>query len=145
LKCEKNHEWETSLFYRAINNQNCPQCNNSKGEKAIAQLLDELNIEYIAQYPVKIGKSTRFFDFYIEDFNLFIEIHGLQHYENIEYFKSDVEKQQKIDKQKQQYAEKHGHYMMIDYREHSPELAVKRFEQQFDEFLDKILNDEVAI
>ncbi|PEJ57060.1 hypothetical protein CN692_14270 [Bacillus sp. AFS002410] len=149
-KCSEGHEWKTKIAHRTSTNKtNCPHCTSSKGEKAIAQYLDELRVEYIIEYPVKIGKTkARQFDFYIPMFNLFIEVHGIQHYENRDFSGKgkfvSVERQQKIDLQKQTYAEQNGYYMAIDYREHKPELALKRFENQFEAFLNKVISGEIA-
>lgn len=135
-KCEKGHEWKTTGNLRTSkNNTGCPDCSESKGEKAIAQYLDELNVEYETQFPAKIGKSTRKFDLYIPMFNLFIEVHGVQHYEYVKHFKTLLKTRQQIDLQKQQHAEQNGYYMAVDYREHNPELTLERFQKQFNNFI----------
>ncbi|MGR5961122.1 zinc-ribbon domain-containing protein [Bacillus cereus] len=142
-RCSKGHEWEAMIGSRTgTYKSGCPQCSCSKGEKAIAQTLDELKIKYVAEYPARIGGTTRFFDLYLPEFNLFLEVHGLQHYESTRHFQSDIKKQQKIDLQKQRYAEKHGHYMCVDYREHDSDLVVDRFLKQFLVFVQE--NEEAS-
>lgn len=138
-RCEKGHEWRAVVKERVIRNDGCPFCakhNFSKGEKAIIQLLDETKIQYKAQYCVVINDHKRKFDLYIPKLNLFIEVHGKQHFEDTGGYFIELDKQQEIDRQKQKYAEQHGHYMMVDYREHDPKLALDRFFEQFIMFLE---------
>ncbi|MBG9589534.1 zinc-ribbon domain-containing protein [Cytobacillus firmus] len=134
-KCSKNHDWQAKISHRTTSFTTCSMCNGSKSERAISKLLDDLHIKYIPQYPAKIGNTTRFFDFYLPDYPLFVEVQGAQHYRTIEFFKTDVKQQQKIDQQKKEYAERNGYYLAVDYRESVPDLAVERFKCQFNEFL----------
>ena len=71
-----------------LNNQGCPKCNESKGEKAVAKYLDSRNIKYESQYKFNDCKSkTKLpFDFYIPSKNIVIEYDGRQHFELIDYF-----------------------------------------------------------
>jgi hypothetical protein len=69
-----------------INHQHgCTKCSSSKGEIAIARLLDQYNIAYIQEYKFpactnpKTGKLMRF-DFWLPGYNVCIEFHGEQHY-----------------------------------------------------------------
>ncbi|MBK0009905.1 zinc-ribbon domain-containing protein [Bacillus sp. S35] len=132
-KCAQGHEWEARIRWRTGRGNGCPKCKSSKGEKIIENFLKELGIEYVHQYSVKMGDSSwpRFFDFYIPSLKLFIEIHGLQHFKETKIYSKSLIERQEIDRQKQEYAEQHGHYMMVDYREHDPELALERFREQF--------------
>lgn len=64
----------------------CPVCKASKGELVIAKVLKKHNIEYIQEYTIP-NQDYRFrYDFYVPSYNLFIEFHGQQHYEPIEFF-----------------------------------------------------------
>ena len=63
----------------------CPQCNVSRGERKISQVLDSLGVEYYMEW--KIGGrrgSTPRFDFYIPSKKAYIEYDGRQHFEAIE-------------------------------------------------------------
>lgn len=62
----------------------CPVCKASKGELAIASILDKHNITYIREY--KLPNYNFEYDFYLPDYRLLIEFHGRQHYEQIDYF-----------------------------------------------------------
>lgn len=128
-RCEKGHEWEVNPNNRVARYHGCPKCNLSLGESIIMKWLQEADIEFIPQYHATVNGVKRFFDFYIPEEKLFVEVHGRQHFEDCDnYFDyHDVSKQIAIDKQKQTYAEANGKYIMVDYREANPELALDRF------------------
>lgn len=89
----------------------CPKCNESKGEKAISDILNYLNIKYTSQKRFKDCKykNTLPFDFYIHNkkSKLLIEFDGRQHFESIEYFggKETLKETQLRDKIKNDFAE----------------------------------------
>lgn len=59
------------------------------------------------------------FDIYISKYNLFIEIHGTQHYKyNSHFYKTekDFENRKRLDRLKRKYARKNGQYIEIDLR-----------------------------
>ena len=87
IECDKNH------FYKATFNDfqsgyRCPYCNNSKGEKRILSILNDLNIRFISQYRFDDCryKNTLPFDFYLIDYNICIEFDGEQHFKIKECF-----------------------------------------------------------
>jgi len=98
------------LFYQRIdnhlNNHGCPKCNTSKGELFIQSILDELGVNYIHQYRVKINDSNYYFDFYLPDYNTFIEYDGKQHFEPVDNWggKIGFEKIKQRDKIKDTFA-----------------------------------------
>lgn len=65
----------------------CPICNNSVGEKRVANYLTENNISFVQQYSFLDCKHNRLlhFDFYLPDFNACIEYDGIQHFEPIDF------------------------------------------------------------
>lgn len=72
-------------------NRGCAKCKNSKGEIFIEQLLTEHNINFITQYKIPINTSINIqgfteIDFYLPDYNIFMEYNGIQHYIPQEYF-----------------------------------------------------------
>lgn len=69
----------------------CPKCNMSKGEKVIERYLLDHKIRYIAQYLVKTENSKFYIDFYLPDFNCFIEYNGEQHYKPIKHFGGEIQ------------------------------------------------------
>lgn len=66
----------------------CPRCSESKGERLIESLLQELNVSYVKQKRFNGCRHKRAlpFDFYLPDHNLCIEYHGEQHYRAIDIF-----------------------------------------------------------
>lgn len=66
----------------------CPRCNRktSKGEQRIIAWLNQNSILYKAQYPLVIDKHTFFVDFYLPNYDLYIEYNGEQHYFPIKHF-----------------------------------------------------------
>ena len=63
----------------------CPNCNESKGEIKVRQILKDLNIKYTQQktfYELK-DISLLKCDLYLPQYNSIIEFNGRQHYEPV--------------------------------------------------------------
>jgi very-short-patch-repair endonuclease len=74
----------------------------SKGEKKVAQILIQLHISYIQQHKIPfIKKRTYDFMFVWNQQPYIIEVDGLQHFQNIEHFKSTAQEQHINDLMKQ--------------------------------------------
>lgn len=88
----------------------------SKGEKLVAGWLKENNIIYKEEFLIKFPYIVRkkpfvFIDFYLPEYNTFIEYNGKQHYEYVPYFhknKGDFERQQLRDHIVRSYCEERG-------------------------------------
>ena len=124
------------------NGSGCPICQQSKGELAIMRYLDNLNLPYRSQYKLQVADiniNLKKYDIYIPFYNLIVEIHGIQHYEFVEYFHKTVDvfyEKKEVDALKERYAKKYNYsYMIVDYRESNPELSLKRFKKQFNKFI----------
>lgn len=68
--------------------QGCPVCNESKGEKEIRNILNDLKIEFEPQKSfcdLKFKKCL-YFDFYLPYYNTCIEFNGEQHFAPFEIF-----------------------------------------------------------
>lgn len=104
LKCNKVFE---NIPTNIIRGTRCPFCRASSGEQMIIQLLDKYKIIYNFQYPVKIENIYYFFDFYLPEYNTFIEYDGKQHYKKA-FSKDNLENTQKRDKIKNNYCEKNN-------------------------------------
>lgn len=90
----------------------CPKCNKSKGEKIVARCLKSKNITYIEQYKINIPKDINksgiaYVDFYLPDYNTFIEYNGEQHYTPKKQFGGMVnfKRQQKRDQYVRDYCQ----------------------------------------
>lgn len=74
-----------------LEGEGCPRCNESKGEKKVAEWLDNHNVSYERQHkiklPISLFSSNRLWvDFYLPDYNTFIEYNGPQHYRRYEFW-----------------------------------------------------------
>ena len=110
LQCPKGHiiEIRPSDFK---NGDRCNQCNKSSGEQRVANILEELNINYIYDTPMFGMLGDKAFlkpDFYIEDLNIILEVDGVQHNKEVAFFggKEVFEKQQRYDRLKEEYCKK---------------------------------------
>lgn len=88
--CPEHGEFWQRPENHIIQQQGCPICQQSHGERLIKTLLDSKNIKYIPQYSIKVPKDIRkseeaFVDFYLPDLNIIIEYNGVQHYKYIPY------------------------------------------------------------
>jgi len=76
-----------------LHGRGCPQCNFSRGELKISEILTKKGIRFETQKKFKgcIDKISLRFDFYLPDFNTVIEYHGRQHYMPVAYFGGQAE------------------------------------------------------
>ena len=76
--------WQTPVHH--INNKcGCPKCNRSHGETFLADYFDNNNIKYeenfIVSVPIEIRPTGIIkIDFYLPEYNTFVEYNGKQHY-----------------------------------------------------------------
>ena len=112
--CPKHGKFEQTLVNH-LSGSGCPKCNESKGEKYITNWLNSKNIKYIAQYKIPIdtninSSGNAFIDFYIPEFNTFIEYNGEQHYMPKDKFGGVLtfERQQKRDQYIRDYCFKNN-------------------------------------
>lgn len=66
----------------------CSRCNESKGERKIANILSKNNIIFEIQKKFENCKRQNYlpFDFYLPEYNVCIEYDGEQHYKPIDWF-----------------------------------------------------------
>jgi hypothetical protein len=86
-RCKKcGNEWDAKPCY-TIRGHGCPICNESHGERNIAQWLDNNHIKYISQYRFDDcrDKYPLPFDFYLPEHNLCIEYDGEQHFRPVDF------------------------------------------------------------
>ena len=79
-------EWETKPNYILHMNTSCPNCNSSKGERMISEVLDDLYIPFTKEYSVNIDGINYMFDFFISELNTIIEYDGIQHFQSVDFF-----------------------------------------------------------
>lgn len=116
-KCKKcGHEWKATPN-SLLQGAGCPKCKTTKGEKRIAQYLDNLNIHYIYNKKyfkdlVGAGGGLLRPDFIIPSLKIWIEFDGQQHFEPVNFTGAMSEQQlqelfeytQQNDQIKDQYA-----------------------------------------
>lgn len=108
-----------NIFHKviySIKNQNqwCPNCTSSKGERRVSSWLRLKNIEYESEKTFDhlvsdIGSSLRY-DFYLPGYNLLIEYDGIQHDKWVEGLMTEegFKRLQYHDKLKNEYAANNG-------------------------------------
>jgi len=102
------HEWEP-VSNNLLKGRGCPICNINKGELIISEILNELLIDFKQHYIIEnlknVGNGRVEFDFYLPNYNLFIEYDGMQHYKPIKKWGGvkRFEQQVKTDEFKNKY------------------------------------------
>lgn len=93
ITCSKHGDfWQTP--YTHISGHGCPSCGqiipnkNSKISKKVEDKLKELNISFTKEqtFDWLKCKTNMYIDFYLPDYNIAIECHGLQHFEPVNFF-----------------------------------------------------------
>lgn len=95
----------------------CPKCSKkaSKGERKIMEYLMDNEIDFIKEKVFDWSDHKRY-DFYLPQYNLLIEYHGIQHYKEIDNYFLSLEEQQTIDKWKESQAKQRKYnYLVISY------------------------------
>jgi hypothetical protein len=81
-KCKKSF-WQ-SPHNHISRKDGCPKCNRSKGEIVVEQWLETKGIIYVCQMTFdecRGNTNIRLkFDFFLPDYNLLVEVDGIQHY-----------------------------------------------------------------
>jgi very-short-patch-repair endonuclease len=92
------HEYEQSPNDKTNKGQDCPFCIN-KNELKVANFLKEQRIKFKRQFSFENIK--KYYDFYLPDFNLILEIDGDQHFRQVSnWVCSDVTMNNDIEKMK---------------------------------------------
>ena len=96
FKCDICHKTWKSTFNNIKNGNSCPHCSASKGERHVAKILDDHNIQYKPQYwfeDCRIQLPLPF-DFALFKNNKLIglcEYQGEQHYEPVDFANKGIE------------------------------------------------------
>lgn len=87
IKCKKH-----GYFFQSVTNHltgsGCPDCNNSKGENKVKQILITKKIEFVQQKTFKGLRHHAMLkcDFYLPSYGVVIEFNGRQHYQEVKAF-----------------------------------------------------------
>ena len=85
ITCSKHGDFDQNSSNH-LQGQGCPICKASNGEIAIKTILDKHNIKYIREYRIPDQLYKFEYDFYLPNYNILIEFHGIQHYKFVPYF-----------------------------------------------------------
>lgn len=132
IRCKKCNKYFYQTPSAHLNNQGCPYCKESKGEKYISKILTTKNIAFNAQYKFNDCKYKKplVFDFYIPNYNLCIEFNGEQHYKPIKKFGGEetFKVRQKRDQIKREYCAKNNIALLeIKYNDNIEEKLQEYF------------------
>lgn len=136
ITCKKHGDFKQKPFNH-LNGKGCPVCKASKGEIAIKSILDKNNINNQTEYKIPEIVSNYEYDFYLPDYRILIEFHGIQHYKYIPFLHNY--KEDNFDKQKERDLFKKDHAYRFKYR--FLELNYKQLKElSLDQFESFILN-----
>lgn len=95
----------------------CPKCSKkmSHGEKRILDWLENNNIQYIFQKPLKIENYNLVIDFYLPQYDLYIEYNGQQHYSPINFFGGEARFKQQLQWDRAKENNLKGKLLIIPY------------------------------
>lgn len=135
--CPEHEEFQQTP-HNHLQGQGCPKCKlQPKGERIIEKYLNTKNIKYLYQYEIPYLdnlKGVTKIDFYIPQYNLFIEYNGEQHYKPIKYFGGQLkfEKQLQRDEYVRQYC-KDNNIRLIEIKYN--ENLIKKLDNELDDKL----------
>ena len=105
LQCDKKHKEYRVRPDLYNNRRRCPYCKN-KTERIIAAILTYFGIRFKRGHVVKINDKWREYDFYLPDYNVVIELDGVQHFKYVHLYhkgKRTLKKGREHDQQKMEY------------------------------------------
>jgi hypothetical protein len=123
--CPKCSFSYASKVSNRVHGRGCPACASIDSESKIVLLLKTYAVERynaIEEYDIFHNPLTNRklpFDIYIPSCNLYVEVHGLQHYKFIPYFHKVLDKFEDSkyrDRIKKEFAETMGYFLEIDLR-----------------------------
>lgn len=114
-KCGFIWEIKPYRFYKELDGD-CPNCNRtiSKGERRILEYLQNRQINFSREHSFEWQSHKAYrYDYYLPDYNLIIEYHGLQHYEETNFFHSSLLTNQEHDAIKLEEALFNGYNYLV--------------------------------
>ena len=124
FKCKCGNYFTTTFASFKRGKRQCDECSNvkSKYEIKVEDWLNVNNIKFNNQYKYNDCKNIYSlpFDFYLPNYNILIEVNGIQHYKSIKYWGGEkgFAEQQKRDKIKYNYCKLNNiHIIILPYFE----------------------------
>lgn len=118
----------------------CKYCDNETlGEQVVSSILNKYKITYIREYQVKINNNIHRFDFFIPEYNIYIEYNGHQHYQPIEYFGGEEKFKERVqrDKEKELYCSQDNRKLLIVKYNEKYEDIEKKIGLMFNDYPEK--------
>lgn len=117
----------------------CPKCSGSIGEKKIAFLLEKYNILYEREKIEDINNHKLRFDFFLPDYDAYIEFQGEQHTKAIDYFggEQSLIRQQKYDDYKKDWIIKNNKELLIINYDEDVNVKLFNFLLKFNDHLER--------
>ena len=148
--CPKHGSFKQRPAYHLSAGHGCPDCVMSKLEREVELYLKRKKISYnhIKTWDWLVYKRNQSVDFYLPDYNAAIEAHGIQHFEDKEFFSRggyDFEKRVDMDKNKRKLCEEHGikmYYYSKLSKENDPYPYPYKVYEDLDELINKIIQDD---
>ena len=91
ITCKQHGDFTAKPTNHLGKKSGCPICKASKGELAIKAILDKHDINYEPQYKLPEIVANYEIDFYLPEYRLLIEFHGIQHFKYIPFFHKNDE------------------------------------------------------
>lgn len=132
--CEKEYTIAGGDLTSPNGIQSCGCVSITKGERIISQNLDSLKIKYELQKTFNDCRNPKTnallrYDFYLPDYKILIEYDGIQHFQEVPYFRDSLEEVQFRDNYKDNYAKEHNYKLLrIPYTDLS--LITEKYLQQ---------------
>lgn len=106
--CPKHGSFHQKPNSHISSGAGCILCADSKGERVIEEFLKKCGVSYLREYSIPDHRYR--YDFYLPDFNLYIEFHGVQHYRPVDIFggKAELIKTKKRDLRKKMLVQETG-------------------------------------
>lgn len=121
IVCPEHGEfWQTPNSH--IQGSGCPSCSSSKGEEEVCNILLSNGIKFMREYTIQVPNEINtsghaYIDFYLPEYNTFVEYNGIQHYNPKMAFGGSFkfERQQARDEYVRQYC-KDNNIKLIEIR-----------------------------
>ena len=134
ITCNEHGDFEQTPNSH-LGGSGCPKCNASQGELRLQNIFIKYNINAKPEWKFPDEKYRYEYDFYLPDYNLLIEFHGIQHFEYVPFLHDYDE--DNFDKQKERDILKLDHALRFKYRmlEFNYKQLKHMTSQQFEEML----------
>lgn len=90
ITCPDHGDFEATPNAHLHGESGCPDCNESKGERLVAQILERLGEQFVRQARIIPSNKMMAFDFHLPARSVLIEFNGEQHYKPVRCWRGVV-------------------------------------------------------